>query len=119
MGITTLSAFTNMVFLNALTTPLFTVAGFSITSIHALAIAFAAGTVVLLQSNWITDRGMAMIVFAIVFWGSLGTASLSLMGIIFKYPGFTVFWTIFLLGSTLIFINAMVQFPTGGQGATV
>lgn len=120
MGITTLHSFTgNFLLLNWFSAPLFTVAGFTINGITALATALAAGTIVFLQSNAVTDRGMAVIVFAAVFWGSIGISSLSLSGIIFHFAGFAVFWSIFLLASTLIFFNALVQFPTGGQGAHV
>jgi hypothetical protein len=120
MGITTLSNFTSSFWLlNIWSAPLFTVAGFTVNSVTALAGVFALGTVVVLNSNMITDRGMAVTVFATVFWGSFLIASVSLSGIIMEYPMLAIFYTIFFLGSTFIFINSLVQFPTGGQGAHI
>jgi hypothetical protein len=60
-----------------------------------------------------------MTVFTAVFWGSLTTSSITIMGIIMHFPGFAIFWSIFILAATLIFLNALVQFPTGGQQAQV
>ena len=92
MGINTLHEFSsNFWLLNIWSTPLFNIAGINVTGITALAVAMALATVVILSSNPITDRGIAMGVFALVFWGSLVTASLSLMGIILKFPKFTIF----------------------------
>lgn len=121
MGITPLSTLTNMLFINMLTAPIFTVAGFQVTSLLVLAGIMATATIVLLNSNAITDRGIAMLVFTVIFWGSLGTASVCLLGMIGHFEGFvpTIFYTVFVLASTLIFFNALVQFPTGGQGAHV
>jgi hypothetical protein len=105
--------------INALYLPLFTVAGIDISGLTILAVAMAAGTVIVVGTNLVTDRGIAMTLFTAVFWGSFTTASLTIMEIIYAYPGFTIFWGIFLLGSTLIFIMALIQFPTGGQGAHI
>ena len=120
MGVTTLHSYSaNFWLLNIWSEPIFTVANFTVTGVVALAGVFAGGTVVVLNSNMITDRGMAVTVFAIVFWGSFVVASVSLSGIILHYPMLAIFYTIFFLASTFIFINALVQFPTGGQGAHV
>lgn len=105
--------------INALYIPLFSVGGIDISGLTILAVAMAAGTVIIVGTNMVTDRGIAMTLFTAVFWGSFTTASLTIMEILFKYSGFAIFWGIFLLGSTLIFIMALVQFPTGGQGAHV
>jgi hypothetical protein len=104
---------------NALYMTLFTVAGVSINPMIILAGLMAAGTIIVVGTNMITDRGLAMTTFALVFWGSFGLASITLKDIIFHFPGFIIFWTIYLLASGLIFVNALVQFPTGGQGAHV
>jgi hypothetical protein len=120
MGLTTLHAFSgSFTALNWFSSPLFTVAGFPINGITALAGALAAGTIVLLQSNLITDRGMAVIVFATVFWGSILISLVSISGIIMHFAGFAILYSIFLLACTLIFFNALIQFPTGGQGAHI
>ena len=121
MGIVTpvSDKFGALTILNSLYMPLFNVAGIDISGLTILAGLMAAGTVIIVGTNMITDRGIAMTIFIAVFWGSFTTASVTFMDIIFKYPGFTIFWGIFLLGATLIFINALVQFPTGGQGAHV
>ena len=112
-------SFNDIFILNALYMPIFTVGGVTFNLLIGLAIAFAAGTVIVVGTNLVTDRGLAMTTFTITFWGSFAVSSLTIMAIIYKYPGFTIFWSIFLLASVLIFVNALVQFPTGGQGAHV
>lgn len=111
--------FDSIKILNALYIPLFPVGGIDISGLTILAGLMAAGTVIIVGTNMITDRGIAMTLFTGVFWGSFTTASLTIMEILLKYPGFAIFWGIFLLGSTLLFIMALVQFPTGGQGGHV
>lgn len=121
MGITTpvSNQYGSLNILNALYMPIFTIGGVTFTALIALAGLFAAGTIIVVGTNMITDRGLAMTTFAVTFWGSFATASLTIMEILFKYPAFTIFWGIFMLASVLIFINSLVQFPTGGQGAHV
>jgi hypothetical protein len=97
-------------------TPLFEVLGFKITGIIALAIFMAGATIVVLNTHAVTDRGIAMTVFAMVFWGSYVSASLTLLGMMAGVPAALVtFWMIFSVAATFIFINAMVQFPLGGE----
>jgi hypothetical protein len=120
MGITTLHSFSgSFSVLNAFTVPFINIAGMGVNALMVLAGVMAAATIVVLNSNAITDRGIAMLVFTGVFWSSLSVASLSLLGIILHFVIFGVFWSIFMLACTLIFFNALVQFPTGGQGAHV
>jgi hypothetical protein len=119
-GITTLHQYTsNFWLLNAFTVPIINIAGLDINMVEILAIALSAATIVVLNTHAVTDRGIAMVVFAGVFWGSFGSASLSLSGIIFHFPPLSIFWAIFLLACTFIFINAMVQFPLGGEWGQV
>lgn len=98
-------------------TPLVTVAGVSIRGIDAIAVAIAVSTIIILNTNAINDRGVAYTVFTIVFWGSFGIASVTLGNI--ALPGVEVFYGIYFLACTLIFIMALVQMPTGGQKAHV
>lgn len=94
----------------------FTIAGIEITTMTALALAFAGGTIVVLNSNPVTDKGLASIAFTAVFWGSWGTTSLIISNLLNKYDvGIGIFFVIFFIASTLIFINALVQLSTGGQ----
>jgi hypothetical protein len=97
--------------------PVITIAGVPIKGIDALAVALAAGTVVVLNSNAINDRGIAMAAFSIIFWGSFGISSLVFVKLIndLNLPGIAEFYSIFLLASTFIFVMTLVQMPTGGQ----
>lgn len=115
-GIKTLHQYTaNFWLLNAFTVPFINIAGLGVNMVIVLAGVFAAATIVVLNTHAVTDRGIAMIVFAGVFWGAFGTASLSISGIILHFTGFGVFWAVFMLICTLIFVNAMIQFPLGGE----
>jgi len=102
---------------NTFATPIITVAGVPIRGIDAIAIALAVATIVVLNSNAINDRGIAYTVFAIMFWGSFGLASVSLSSI--DLPGIEIMYSIFFLAAVLIFVMAFVQMPTGGQKSHV
>lgn len=105
--------------LKSLSTPIFTVPGIDldVTGISALAGAMALATIVILNTNIVTDRGIALAVFSLIFWGSFTTALVVMTKI--DIPNMEFMYTIFLLASTLIFINALVQMPTGGQRSHV
>jgi hypothetical protein len=116
MGITGFSEYSSVFnSLSWLTNPIFTIPGIGlgVTGIIALAIAMALATIVVLNSNFVTDRGMAMGVFALIFWGSFSTAMLVMSKI--PFPGIEIFYTIFFLASTLIFIIGLIQMPIGGM----
>jgi hypothetical protein len=120
MGITGFSDYTAVYeSLGWLTNPIFTIPGLglAVTGITALAIAFALATIIVLNTNMVTDRGLAMGVFAIIFWGSFTTAMTIMTKI--PYPGMNLFYTIFFLASTLIFIISLIQMPTGGMQSHV
>lgn len=102
-----------------LTNPIFTIPGIglNVTGIMALAIAMALATIIVLNSNFVTDRGMAIALFALIFWGSF-TAAIVIMQKI-TFPGVEVFYGIFFLISSLIFIIGLIQMPTGGMKSHV
>jgi len=85
--------------------------------IDLIAVAIAGGTVVFYNSNAINDRGIAVIAFSAVFWGSFLITSAVITK--FDFPGITEFYAIFLLAATLIFVMTLVQMPTGGQKSYV
>jgi hypothetical protein len=98
----------------------FNIFGIGISTMTLLAIAFAAGTVVVLNSNPVTDKGLAMTTFTAVFWGSWLMTTSIIDNLLNDYRvGLGVFFLIFFIASTLIFINALVQISTGGQQSHV
>jgi len=102
------------------TTELFSIAGIGVNTLTLLARLFATGTIVVMNSNIVTDKGLSMTVFTATFWGSWGTTNIIIDSLLNKYevgPG--IFFTIFLIASILIFINALVQISTGGQQSHV
>ncbi len=105
--------------LSWLMNPVFTIPGIGlgVTGIMALAIAMALATIIVLNSNFVTDRGMAIAIFALVFWGSF-TAAIVVMTKI-EFPGVEVFYGIFFLISTLVFVIGLIQMPTGGMKSHV
>lgn len=105
--------------LNFLYTPMFTLPGvdYAVKGIDLIALALAGGTIVLLNSNAINDRGLSYIVFATIFWGSFVLTSLVFNKI--DIPGFSVFYSVFLLAATLLFAITLIQMPTGGQKSFV
>lgn len=106
--------------MNWFATGTFTVFGIQVSSMTAVAAVFAGATIVVLNSNPITDKGLSIIMFTAVFWGSLITTSAIIGAILNDYRvGLGVFYTIFFIAATLIFINALVQISTGGQQSHV
>lgn len=91
--------------------------GASIEGLEMIWIAMAAGTIVILNSNAINDRGVAMIVFGVIFWGSIGITWEIIAKI--DLPGVIMFYSIFTLAATLIFMMTLIQMPTGGQKSYV
>ena len=81
--------------------------------IDLIAGALAASTVIFLSSNFVNDRGVGYSIFSIFFWGSFLMASASISSI--NFPGVSIIYMVYFLASTLIFIMALVQMPTGGQ----
>ena len=103
--------------LTVFSNPIVTVGGVTIRGIEAIAAALALGTVVVVNTNAINDRGIAYSVFSIVFWGSFVISSVVISK--FKLPGIEIFYTILFLASVHIFIMTFVQMPTGGQKSYV
>jgi len=99
-------------------TPLFNIPYVGeVTGFKAIAVALAGGTVVVANTNFIKDRGIAYIAFSAVFWGSFLMTSVVINSI--DFPGITMFYSVFLLASVLIFIMTLIQMPTGGQKSYV
>ena len=83
-----------------------------------LATIFATGTVVVLNTNAINDRGIAYTTFTALFWGSvLLTGKVVFTKI--DVPGVELFYTIFCIAAALVFVNALIQMSTGGQKSHV
>jgi hypothetical protein len=98
----------------------FSVFGIGVNTMTALALLFAAGTIVVLNSNPVTDKGLSMTTFTAVFWGNLIITSAIFGTILTKYDvNLGIFYTIFFIAATLIFINALIQISSGGQQSHV
>lgn len=98
---------------NLFATPIITISGLEVRGVDAIAAALAVGTIVVLNSNAINDRGVAYTVFTAIFWGSFFIASASLANI--DLPGVEIFYMIYFLASAFIFVITLVQMPVGGQ----
>jgi hypothetical protein len=100
-------------------TPILTVPyiDYPLKGIDAIAIALALGTIVVANTNAIQDRGIAYIAFSTVFWGSFLMTSVVINKI--DFPGISVFYSVFFLASSLIFVMTLIQMPTGGQRSYV
>lgn len=106
--------------LQVLDTPIMRIGPFDITGMVLIVGALIAGTVLLpLSTRFFSSEGVAYALFFSIFWGSVGVSSLIFSRIRDgdgnPIPGIPVFLTIFVLASTLIFVNAFIQMPTGGQ----
>lgn len=99
--------------------PIFTVPylGYAVKGVDMIALVMALGTIVVANTNAIKDRGIAYIAFSAVFWGSFMITSVIINQI--DFPGVTVFYSVYLLASTLIFVMTLIQMPTGGQKSYV
>lgn len=86
--------------------------------VTALAGILAAATIVILNSNAVTDKGVAYTTFTTTFWGSFGIASL-IFAKFTKYPGIEMFYIIYTIACALMFVIGLVQMPTGGQKSHV
>ena len=96
--------------------------GFSFSSIHAFALLLVTGSLLVLNTKiGPSSSGYAYAIFTIVFWfGNLSThAILTTAANKAGLPGFGIFLAIFHLAALLIFVNALVQMPTGGQKSHV
>ena len=72
-----------------LTEPVFSIPGvIEFSGVEALALALAALTVVILNTNLITDKGAAMAIYAVIFYGSVFTIGLA----VFKNFDYLVTW---------------------------
>lgn len=109
--------------LQILTVPILKIGPFNVTGMVIIVGLLIGGTVLFLNSRPFSSQGVAYGLFFSVFWGSVATSSIIFYNITDvdgnPFPGISVFIAIFLLASTLIFINAFVQMPTGGQKSHV
>jgi len=96
-----------------------TIPGLDITInvIEAIAAIIAAAAAVLGFFGGQAASGVAIGGFAIVFWGSILTTKIFLTSI--AAPEINMFYNVFILAATLIFIMALFQMTTGGQKAHV
>ena len=109
---------TNTIF-DIMQAEILTIPGLDITInvIEALAAILAAAAAVLGFFGGQAASGVAIGGFAIVFWGSILSTKIFLMSI--AAPEIDMFYNIFILAATLIFIIALFQMTTGGQKAHV
>lgn len=82
-----------------------------------LAMAFAAATAIVLGTKPISDRGVAIITFTGLFWGSFLLA----FSVLYQLPGDAtgLFLGVFSVAAVLIFTMGLIQMPTGGQKSHV
>ena len=101
-----------------LTEPVFSIPGvIEFSGVEALALALAALTVVILNTNLITDKGAAMAIYAVIFYGSVFTIGLAVFKN-FDYPGIELFYSAYVLFGSLAFIYYLLQMAGGPAGAT-
>ena len=96
-----------------------TIPGLDITInvIEAIAVVIAAAAAILGFFGGQAASGVAIGGFAIVFWGSILSTKIFLTSI--AAPEIDMFYNVFILAATLIFIIALFQMTTGGQKAHV
>lgn len=87
--------------------------------ILAIAVIMIFATALILNSRAFSSQGVAIGVFAGVFWVSIGLTDVILFNIQDPYGGLKLFIGIYNIAAFLIFVNALVQMPTGGQKAHV
>jgi len=63
--------------------------------------------------------GVAIGAFAIVFWGSLTSTGIIIGSFTDDFPATGMFYAIFLLVSTLMFLMALIQMGSGGHKSHV
>lgn len=105
-----------------LSDPIITVPGINlpITGILAIAITIAGGTIVVLNTNLITDRGISMVAFTVIFFGSIFIAGATIFANYDQwFPGIEIFYTIYVIACTLMYLVSIVQMSTGGMKAHV
>jgi len=98
----------------------------SIPSMNFAQVAAIAGTIgtaaavsVLLRGGGQSGTSAALATFSGIYWSS-NAASLTLFwNLSYAFPGLEIFMAIFFLAAILIFVNAMIQIPTGGQKSHV
>ena len=103
-----------------LSTPVVTIPGvnLAVTGILAISVAIALGTVVILNTNVVNDRGLAIAMFAFIFYTSIFLAGDTVFQN-YDLPGIEIFYTIYILACTMIFLIAVIQMPVGGMKSHV
>ena len=103
-----------------LSDPIITIPGvnLAVTGILAISVAIALSTVVILNTNAINDRGLAIAIFAFVFYTSIFITGKTVFDN-YNMPGLELFYTIYILACTMIFLVAVIQMPTGGMKSHV
>ena len=96
----------------------------SFSNITAFAVALVIGSLLIVNTKvGPSSSGIAYAIFTIVFWGGILSTNAILItttsidGV--PIPGFEIFIAVFDLAAMLIFVNALVQMPTGGQRSHV
>ena len=96
-----------------LTEPVFSIPGIiTFSGIEALAVGLAVLTIVVLNTNLVTDKGAAMAIYAVIFYGSVFTIGLAVFKN-FDYPGIELFYSMYVLIATLAFIYYLLQIAGG------
>jgi hypothetical protein len=108
-------------FIEKLTTPIVTVAGFPVTGILAIASGFALTTIVVLNSNLtgVSAQGASMVVYCFIFFGSLFVIGMDIFEVLaVSSPIQSIMTTLYgaySLVGTLAFLYMLVQMSSGGQ----
>lgn len=102
-----------------LANPIFSIGTVEITGVHAImgiTMAMIVATIIWpLGTRPVSSQGVAIGAFTGIFWVSFGTSSVIILSLAGEFPGLNIFYTIFVLAATLIFVIALIQLPTGGQ----
>ena len=79
-----------------------------------------AATAIVLNTRVITDKGVAYGTFTALYFSSVFLTGMTIFANYDRFfPGVEIFYTIYVLACTVIFIIALVQMPTGGQKSHV
>lgn len=100
--------------------------GANIPSMSFAQIGIVAGTIgaaaavsVLLRGGGQSVTSAAISTFSGIYWASNAASLTLLWNLSYAFPGLEIFMVIFFLAAILIFVNALIQIPTGGQKSHV
>ena len=86
--------------------------------IIALSTVMVIGTTVFANAGIPTDRGIAYKYMTLLFWGSFALTSVVLSQF-YVIPGFGLFYLMYSMACSIIFIIGLIQMSTGGQRMNV